>query len=537
MNNLMRTARRLHNLLFFLPFLTPQALKAQTSFDLQVTEVSLPNMPTVHSGVAIPFHQYWIFIGGRTNGLHGFQTGSGFPIPGANKNIMVYNPYDYTVHTVDLLALPDSLQEFLSGSNSLFDVAGDQLYLAGGYGYRAATQSFGTYPYLARINLPLLVNIVLTGQGNLASCIQCTYLADAAVTGSHLKVGNNALHVFCGHRFEGTYSQNDTAGFFQQTYLPSIRSIFLSNSVSALQVDSVSAISDSVHHRRRDFNLSPFYYAGANLRYLVSGGGFTKITNHLIHSVTLFNPQNRQGFVDGFSTNFNLYHCATLPIYDSVGDAMHAVYFGGISDHFRLQNGTIAEDTLAPFVKTISRISRLGANPLQESLFDAELPDFLGSNATFFPMDTARFDQHGVFRIPEVLPNDNFIDLGYITGGIESPLPHISSTDPSVSIASARAFKVRMNFNVLNGSQSQDVSNAVSVFPTQEPGLYRIQNAGNGSSLSVFSITGQLLEQSVPSYPSQGNSSVDLRPFGPGCYLIRLSTPHSAHAVKLMYGK
>lgn len=518
-------------------FLVPSLLKAQTAFDLQVSEVSLPDLPAIHSGVAIPYHQYWIFIGGRTNGLHGFQTGSGFPVPGANKNIIVYNPYSYAVQSLDLLALPDTLQEFLSSSNPLFDVVGDKLYIAGGYGYRAAAQAFGTYPYLARIDLPLLMNAVLTGQGNLASCIQLSYVPTAAVTGGHLKVRNNALHLFCGHRFQGTYSQNDTAGFFQQTYLPSIRTLFLSNSSPGLQVDSVATLTDSLHLRRRDFNASPFYYSGGGLRYILSGGGFAKITNHLIHSVASFDPISRQSFSDGFSSDFNLYHCATLPIYDSLADVMQTVYFGGISDHFRLPGGSIAEDTLAPFVKTISRIIRNGANPLQESLFDAELPDFLGSNATFFPTDTSRFDVHGVFRMPQTLPSGNFIDLGYITGGIESPLPHISATDPSVSIASARAFKVRMNFNVLNGAQAKGGADPVSVFPTDEPGLYRVQISGHGSTLAVYSLTGQQLEQRLISTVGTYSSSLDLRPYGPGCYLIRLASPHSAYTVKLLYGK
>jgi hypothetical protein len=332
------------------------------------------------------------------------------------------------------------------------------------------------------------------------------------------------------------YSVNDTAGFFQQGYTTNIKAFHVTEPTAPFGVDSVTARIDTVRLRRRDFNLSPFYFSSGSFGYLITGGGFTKITNNLIHTGVYYLPNSFHGSLNGFSSDFNLYHCATLPIYDSVADIMHSVYFGGISDHYRAPNGGIVEDSLAPFVKTISRITRF-AGSIQEYLFDSELPSYLGSNAVFMATDTARFDRDGIFRMPEVIPPDYFIDLGYLVSGIESPLPHISLTDPSVSVASGRAFKVRMNFNVINKT-NQTLSEApLSIFPTETAGVYRVQTSGNGSTVAVYDMGGQEVQRLQFMLSNQQNTNLDLRAFGPGCYVVRYTTPAAAHAVKLMYTK
>jgi hypothetical protein len=510
--------------------------QSQTAFDIQVLEETLPNLPPIHSGVSIRYQGYWVYIGGRTNGLHGFQTGSGFPSLGANKSVVVYNPSTYSSSSILLNALPDSMRDFLSSSNQQFDVEGDKLYIAGGYGYSSVAQNFITFPNLARIDLPMLIDFVLTGQISLLPCIEMIRYNKAAVTGGHMKSRNHDLFLFCGHKFDGMYSVNDTAGFFQQGYTTNIKAFHVTEPTAPFGVDSVTARIDTVRLRRRDFNLSPFYFSSGSFGYLITGGGFTKITNNLIHTGVYYLPNSFHGSLNGFSSDFNLYHCATLPIYDSVADIMHSVYFGGISDHYRAPNGGIVEDSLAPFVKTISRITRF-AGSIQEYLFDSELPSYLGSNAVFMATDTARFDRDGIFRMPEVIPPDYFIDLGYLVSGIESPLPHISLTDPSVSVASGRAFKVRMNFNVINKT-NQTLSEApLSIFPTETAGVYRVQTSGNGSTVAVYDMGGQEVQRLQFMLSNQQNTNLDLRAFGPGCYVVRYTTPAAAHAVKLMYTK
>ena len=510
--------------------------QSQTAFDIQVLEETLPNLPPIHSGVSFRYQGYWVFIGGRTNGLHGFQTGSGFPAQGANKSVVVYNPSTYSASSILLNALPDSMRDFLSSSNQLFDVEGNKLYIAGGYGFSSLAQNFITFPNLARIDIPMLIDFVLTGQTNILPSIEMLRLNKAAVTGGHMKSRDHALFLFCGHKFDGMYSVNDTAGFFQQAYITDIKAFYVSTPTAPFAVDSIKARIDTVRLRRRDFNLSPYYFSSNSFGYLITGGGFTKITNKLIHTGVYYVPNGIHGSINGFSSDFNLYHCATLPVYDSVADIMHSIYFGGISDHYRAPNGGIVEDTLAPFVKTISRITRF-AGSLQEYLFDAELPSYLGSNAVFMATDTSRFDRDGIFRMPDVIPPDLFIDLGYIVSGIESPLPHISLTDPSVSVASGRAFKVRMNFNVINTTK-QNLSDApLSIFPTETAGVYRVQTSGYGSTVAVYNLGGQEVQRLQFMHSNQPNNNLDLRAFGPGCYVVRLTTPGAAHAVKLIYTK
>jgi len=60
----------------------------QDTFSIEIEPIQIENMPGLHSGAVATINNRWIFIGGRTNGLHGFL--SPFAFPNDNKNIFAY---------------------------------------------------------------------------------------------------------------------------------------------------------------------------------------------------------------------------------------------------------------------------------------------------------------------------------------------------------------------------------------------------------------------------------------------------------------
>jgi hypothetical protein len=49
--------------------------QGQLPFQIQATPVNIPNVPGLQSAAHAQYGGKWLFIGGRTNGLHGFGTG------------------------------------------------------------------------------------------------------------------------------------------------------------------------------------------------------------------------------------------------------------------------------------------------------------------------------------------------------------------------------------------------------------------------------------------------------------------------------
>ena len=71
--------------------LNSQAYSADP-YTIELEEVSMPGTPAIHSFAFAQSGGKWLFIGGRTNGLHGFTPATAFPKQFSNKNIFVVDP-------------------------------------------------------------------------------------------------------------------------------------------------------------------------------------------------------------------------------------------------------------------------------------------------------------------------------------------------------------------------------------------------------------------------------------------------------------
>ena len=153
----------------------------------------------------------------------------------------------------------------------------------------------------------------------------------------------------------------------------------------------------------------------------------------------------------GYSVNNNFnqylsqYHSAHLPVFDSLANEMHTVFFGGMSRYTLDPNsGALVDDPDVPFVRTISRVTRFPNGTMDEFEMPVEMPAFIGAGAEFLPLETAPFDEYGILKMNQ-LPMAN-THIGYIFGGIRSSAENIFwVNDGSQSWADTTLFEVWLN--------------------------------------------------------------------------------------------
>src|SRR5262249_20251659 len=105
----------------------------------------------LHSGVVGVYKGLWVFIAGRTNGLHGFGQDP-FPVVSQNTSIYVVNPATGVVYSRSLSDPSSGLNQAQIDSLSVTSSQGYQvastLYMTGGYGFDTALSTFNTKPIL-----------------------------------------------------------------------------------------------------------------------------------------------------------------------------------------------------------------------------------------------------------------------------------------------------------------------------------------------------------------------------------------------------
>lgn len=412
-------------------------LSAQPGFRIELEEIVWPQAPALHSFACATHEGKWLLIGGRTNGLHGFLAPLAFPNSGRNTDIILFDPKTGQRWDQPVNVLPDSIREPLMTSNMQFYQEDSVLYIVGGYGWNADQATFITYPTLTAVNVPALSDAILNGQP-IEPHLRQVRDSSFAICGAHLAKIDASYHLVFGHRFDGIYDRQDTTGFHVQRYSYADRSFRIQDNGQQLNIQWLTPTIDSVHFRRRDYNLVPQIFPDGNHGYTAFSGVFQKGINlPYLYPIDLTS--------DSVSVRLNQeqhlanYHCAVVPVYDSVLNAMHTVFLGGEAQYYPDSSGNIQMDSLVPFVNTISIMSRDASGQMQEFVSDTSMPGLLGSNAQFFPVDSVWSDFGGIVRLDKLQGRTL---VGHFMGGIESPLPNISDTDPAMSWASPRIFEV-----------------------------------------------------------------------------------------------
>jgi hypothetical protein len=304
---------------------------------------------------------------------------------------------------------------------------------------------------LTALDLPGLVDWVVTGSGHAADHIRQMAHPIASVTGGAMYEMGGRMHIVFGQDFEGPYSPRSDGAYTRQ-----VRSFDIADDGTNLSIANVIQTPPASAYRRRDLNVMPVIRsdgAGGTTEGLVAlSGVFTTgfgawtvpVEIDASGSPSMADPNSSSTFKQGF----NNYHSAKLGLYSESSREMHEILFGGISvqyvDHAL---GDVVTDDGMPFVNDITSVV-IDSNGGYSQHHLGYFPDILdagghqwrfGANAEFFAADGIETFGNGVIRLDQL---NGQTTLGYIFGGIMTNGPHTRGVPDVTSTASYRVFEV-----------------------------------------------------------------------------------------------
>ena len=459
-------------LLLSLGLAQPVAAQSPSHFDLRLDTVTMPGLPGLHSFAAAAHAGKWLLIGGRRDGMH--QKFNAFSTSAANQQVYVVSPESKQVWQRSLSELPDTLQEQLRSANMEFFQQGETLLFVGGYGRSELAQNHITYPYLTLVNVPGLMDAVLSGTGALLPHFQQIRDTFFAVTGGQLLPLADTLYLVGGHRFDGVSSANSANP--TQFYTNAIRKFTLAPSGTAGQrVAHQSEVLDELNLHRRDYNLTPQVFENGDMGLTAFSGVFQPgLALAPFLNMVEIRPSGHAP-VNGFSQFLVNYHCAKTQLWAKSANETHTLFFGGISNYWLDETNTLVKDNRLPFVRSVSRVSRLADGSYQEMAFEAKLPFYTGTSAEFMLANGLPLLPNGMVDYDQ-LPFGETL-LGYIVGGIVTPEtqrnPFVANT-VGITSASPRLVQVFLEKKASSSSTERpldgrfDLALAVSPNPASQ---------------------------------------------------------------------
>ena len=117
--------------------LTVKVALAQNTFpyDVQLTPITIANLPGLHSYAFAQYNGKWLIIGGRKDGIHARQPFNAFPNSQNNTNIYVVDVATQQFWSVTVNNLSTGLKEHLQATNMNFHQDGNTLYVIGSYAF------------------------------------------------------------------------------------------------------------------------------------------------------------------------------------------------------------------------------------------------------------------------------------------------------------------------------------------------------------------------------------------------------------------
>ena len=430
------------NLLFLLLLFTFFQTFSQSNFSLKPSQ-KLKNLPALQSFVFGQSGNYWLLIGGRTNGFHGFANDQDFPFKKANKFVYVYNTATNKLDSLSTALLPSVLREQYTSSNMQHFQVGNYLYISGGYGeYHAKLpdSTYTTYSTLSRVNVAQIINAVLT-KNLIKFRTSVVYAKDkltASTGGEMFKLPDGKFYLVLGHRFYGTYSADSAGGKTRQIYLDSVHVFKLTETPSSIAITPGSRqyISDNLpdkvtQFRRRDLLVVPaIQKGGKGIGLTVYGGVFTVTGLPFRNPIYLRSGTTPIYQLDKtYTQTSNIYATANVEMYDAQKDEMLTTAFGGIGEDTSTTTGS--GDAFTKKIMTIKRNNR--TNITTEMLNATSLPTFMGSESIFIPASNVPMynTNYGVINY-NAMPAGTPTLIGYIYGGIISNGTGWSPSNPTI---------------------------------------------------------------------------------------------------------
>lgn len=496
-------------------------------FVISMEPLTIANAPGVHtySWGKTDDHK-WVIVGGRIDGLHQRQPFATFLEQDNNKFIFVIDPQSEQVWEANLNVLPASMFEQLQTTNQQFKQRDSILYITGGYGFSATAGDHITFPNLTAISLNEVADAVISGQSIIPYFRQITDF-NMKQTGGQLGLIDSTFYLVGGNLFDGRYNPQgpDFGPGFVQIYSNEIRKFKILDDGINLSIYDYSAVHDTVNLHRRDYNMVPQIFPDGTFGFTAFTGVFDYDDTPYLNTVDI----TPSGYTvnNNFEQLLSQYHCAQLAISDAQGNAMHNIFFGGLSQFQFDATGTLVEDINVPFVKTISKTTRFSDGSMQEvDLGYIEMPVLVGAGAEFIPVhDSMYFND--ILKLND-LP-EGITLVGYIYGGIESTAENIFTVnDGTQSFASNTIFKVYINKSETSVEEipvNGEIVINLDVHPNPVVNDVTISlntPDANDVLIQIHNIDGRLMFQNTYTAPYAGSfeKTLDLSQYPTGSYLV-----------------
>ncbi len=429
---------------------SPVRVNSKLPFTLSIQQAHLKVPGGIHSGASAQKGSNYLFLAGRTNGLHGFADGNNdFPPSLQNSTVFVINPCKGRVYSRSLndpsLGLTQKQIDTLTVTSPQSYQSGDTLYITGGYGVDTDTGNFSTKDTLTAINVPGLIHWVKNPSCNshASDCIRQISDPIFQVTGGAMyQYGNCPTLLIFGQNFIGFYTTSSNGIYTKQ-----VRKFDIIDDGKCLDVVVKESTTPDESYRRRDLNIVPIINCESCKKtpaFVALSGVFTLDTGVWTVPVEI-SASGTPSMADPdlattFKQGMNNYVSAHVELLAKNGD-MYSVLFGGLTFGF-FENGTFKTDTGIPFTDQITAIQRTKDGNYTQHLLPIEYPSILstqsnpgnrllfGAGATFvFAPDVPLFS-NGVLNLEKITKPTV---IGYIIGGIQSTLPNTNSTSDSAA--------------------------------------------------------------------------------------------------------
>ncbi len=416
---------------------------ADLPFSLELVETDLAGMPALHSFAWAQRDGRWLFVAGRTDGLHGGLQGfdpDPFPDELANDVLWVVDPATGEAWSRPLDELGAALADPLRATNPQAERRGETLYVVGGYGNDTATGSKVTFPTLTALDLPGVIAAVVGG-GALAPHVRQLRDERLAVTGGELLRVGERFYLVVGQRFDGEYVEGGAGSDFEQTYTEAIASFGIEDDGTSLALADYAVEAESAEHlHRRDLTVAPLVIGGEPGFALYGGVFRPDIPLPFLYPVA-FAPGAEPALLpdEAFEQKISHYTAPALPLYDAETGATHTTLFGGIG-LFAVseETGEAEQDYLVPFIDDVTTVTRAADGSYTETIQPFRLPGLLGTNAVFIPSEDAPSTENEVLLLGDL---GGRTLVGHIVGGLEAEMPHPGRLG-GTSAPSRRVFEV-----------------------------------------------------------------------------------------------
>lgn len=410
--------------------------------EIELADFQLP--AGFHSGVSAQYKGKWLFLAGRSNGLHGFDNSDfNFPPTSQNTLIFVVDPKNKTVKTRSITdpssGLTQEQIDQLSATSPQAYQSGKTLYMTGGYGVDTLSGQFTTKNVLTAFDIPGVIHWVWHPKkgDTLAKHVRQFSHPILEVTGGFMtKIGKNPTLLVFGQNFPGFYDVNSNGEYTDQVRRFKIHD---DGKNLSIEVKSFKPIQPDQNYRRRDLNVLPTLKKSKG--HLEEGlvalsGVFTPSSGAWTVPVCIEadgtpfmpNPDKESTFKQGMSN----YVSAACGLFSKKSGNMYNLLFGGITFGF-FQNGQFQTDDELPFTNQVTTVKIDKNGKFSQYIMNGEYPVILSTQSN--PGNQLLFGAGAEFMLKEGIPRykNGVLKLdsikkptvvGYIVGGIQSTLPN-----------------------------------------------------------------------------------------------------------------